>query len=212
MASPLLKNSLSLAHGCLRAQTAFRSGIAIKDAGMKQISTAMQSRLYSESTLNQVIQKYTQEPIEPRRVSAAVSASAGLATESGERAPRQMSKSTRESLDLLRNDGRLYAIMEIKGRPYHVTFNDIVVTMKMKDLKPGDVISLDRVREIGGANYVLKGSPYIDPSYFTLTAVVTEHSISKESVETHFLKRGFNKTVRNVNHHTSLRVAQLKIN
>ncbi|KAJ3091651.1 hypothetical protein HK102_013905 [Quaeritorhiza haematococci] len=126
--------------------------------------------------------------------------------------PSTWTKETRDALNLLRQQQQYYAILEIKGRPYYVTPNDVVITMRMKDLALGDVLVLDRIREIGSADYILKGNPYVHPSFFTLKAVVIEHPVSAEIVVEKKKRRGSNKVVTNQNHHTALRIVSIEIN
>ncbi|KAL2917223.1 hypothetical protein HK105_203288 [Polyrhizophydium stewartii] len=121
------------------------------------------------------------------------------------------SKKTIEALDLLRSQTKFHAIVEIKNRPYHVSKNDIIVTPYMKDLALGEVIELDRVREIGSPDYVLQGNPYVHPSYFQIRATVIEHPRSAEIVRKHWKRSGDTKTVRNANYHTLLRVSHIDI-
>lgn len=113
---------------------------------------------------------------------------------------------------MLKAQDKYYAIVEIKGRPYYVTTSDVVITMRMNELQLGDVISLDRVRELGSEDYILKGNPYIKPDYFTVTATVIEHPVSKDITRIHHKRRGRDKTVVNKNHHTALRISEIKIN
>ncbi|KAI9105009.1 hypothetical protein DFS34DRAFT_224284 [Phlyctochytrium arcticum] len=117
-----------------------------------------------------------------------------------------------EGLDLFRKESKYYAIVEIKNRPYFVNSHDIIITMRMNELQLGDVISLDRVREIGSADYTLEGNPYIDPKYFSINAVVIEHPVNKETVAIHRKRRNRNKVVFNHSHHTALRISSIEIN
>ncbi|KAI8908794.1 hypothetical protein DFJ77DRAFT_473313 [Powellomyces hirtus] len=122
------------------------------------------------------------------------------------------SADTLTALSLLRAQPSFYAIVELKARPYHVHKNDVILTPKINSLQLGDVIALDRVREIGSPDFILKGNPYIDPTYFSIKAVVVEHLVSKEN-ETLFKNRsGRNRIVKNKSHHTALRVAEIDIN
>ncbi|KAJ3189282.1 hypothetical protein HDU85_002910 [Gaertneriomyces sp. JEL0708] len=122
------------------------------------------------------------------------------------------SAETKHALNLLRNQNRYYAIVEVKNRPYHVNQHDIIIAPKIKDLSLGDVIILDRVREIGSTDYMLQGNPYVDPSYFTIKATVIEHPVSREVVRVKTNRRAPNKTVVNHTHHTALRVSSIEIN
>jgi ribosomal protein L21 len=74
----------------------------------------------------------------------------------------------------------LYAIVELRGKPYYIAPNDILITASLKSLAPGDTLSLDRVREIGSSTHILKGNPYIKPEFFKIEATVMDHSKSAE--------------------------------
>ncbi|KAJ3244048.1 hypothetical protein HDU78_011528 [Chytriomyces hyalinus] len=142
-------------------------------------------------------------------VSAAVSPSQTAAPA----ASTPWSETTKTQLGLLREQptNSFSAIVELKQRPYFVGIGDIIVTMRMNDLKLGDVIVLDRVREIGSKDYVLKGHPYVHPQFFSVKAVVIEHPVSAEVVRHHWKKRGHQPVHTNRNHHTSLRIAEISI-
>ncbi|TPX52553.1 hypothetical protein SeMB42_g01321 [Synchytrium endobioticum] len=130
-------------------------------------------------------------------------------------APAQLgprSHITEQALDLIALQPSHFAIVEIKGRPYHVHVDDVIITMRMNEVKLGDVLILDRVREIGSAEYLLRGNPYVHPEYHTIKVVVVEHPIGKPIVRKHWKKRGHDKIVVNTNSHTALRVAGIEIN
>lgn len=138
------------------------------------------------------IEKYTQQPI------------ARFST-------LNKSKETSAALELLQNAKYHYAIVEIKNRPFHVAKNDVIVTNRMNDLKLGDVIELDRVREIGSESHVLKGNPFILPDYFSIKAVCIEHQVGKDITRRHRKTSGDDKYVTNQTHHTLLRISEMSI-
>ncbi|KAJ3098622.1 hypothetical protein HDU97_003887 [Phlyctochytrium planicorne] len=84
--------------------------------------------------------------------------------------------------------------------------------MRMNDLNIGDIISLDRVREISTEDYILQGHPYVYPGYFNIKATVIEHPVSGEIVRHHWKKRGHQPIRVNRNHHTALRITEISIN
>lgn len=61
-----------------------------------------------------------------------------------------------------------YVTLELKNKPHQVSLNDIVVTERMNDLKLGDSLAFDRIREIGSKDWVVQGNPYVHPSFFTV--------------------------------------------
>ncbi|KAI8354660.1 sphingosine-1-phosphate lyase [Blakeslea trispora] len=93
---------------------------------------------------------------------------------------RQLQTSTVDStVQKLRDQLRYYAIAEISGRPYLITKNDKVIVNRLKDVKVGDVLKLDKVRELGSKDYTLKGSPYVPENVFNINATVIEHTKSR---------------------------------
>ncbi|KAF9365660.1 hypothetical protein BGX34_009091 [Mortierella sp. NVP85] len=115
-------------------------------------------------------------------------------------------------VSLLRNQLRYYAVAEIKNRPYLITKNDIIVLDRLKDVKLGDVIELNQIKELGSKDYAIKGKPYISPEYYSIKATVIEQPKGK-IVETikkkrrkHFQRRYHIKPL-----HTLLRVCELEV-
>ncbi|KAI8614673.1 hypothetical protein BC830DRAFT_1126331 [Chytriomyces sp. MP71] len=121
------------------------------------------------------------------------------------------SSATKTALDQLRSAPRLSAIVELKQRPYFVSVNDVVVAMRMNDLQLGDVIALDRIREVSSDAHVLQGHPFVHPEFVSVKAVVIEHPVSKEVVRHHWKKRGHQPIHVNRNHHTALRICDISI-
>lgn len=70
---------------------------------------------------------------------------------------------------------KLYAKVNIFNFPFTVSRQDRVVMHRLKDLRVGDIIKLDRVREIGSPDYTIKGRPWIDSKYCHVEACVIEH-------------------------------------
>ncbi|KAF9932187.1 hypothetical protein FBU30_008742 [Linnemannia zychae] len=115
-------------------------------------------------------------------------------------------------ISLLRNQLRYYAVAEIKNRPYLITKNDIIVLDRLNDVKLGDVIELNQIKELGSKDYAIKGAPYVSQEYFSIKATVIEQPKGK-MVETfkkkrrkHFQRRYHIKPL-----HTLLRVSELEV-
>ncbi|RKO86912.1 hypothetical protein BDK51DRAFT_19650, partial [Blyttiomyces helicus] len=122
------------------------------------------------------------------------------------------SDKTESALALLRSQNRYFAIVEIKRKPFFVHLRDMIITDRMKDLQIGDELILDRVREIGSDDFILRGNPYVDPKYFTLKTVVIEHTPSMKMLTIHKKRVGKDKLRYNHAHHTMLRVTEISIN
>ncbi|KXS10100.1 hypothetical protein M427DRAFT_63033 [Gonapodya prolifera JEL478] len=114
-------------------------------------------------------------------------------------------------LALLSKDTNLYAIAEIRGRPYHVHKNDVVVLDRANDLRVGDVIRLDTVTEVGGDNYVLQGKPFVQNDWIDIQCVCLEHTTGQPMLIKKQRRRGQRKVVINEQHVTLLRVSKLVV-
>ena len=70
---------------------------------------------------------------------------------------------------------RLYAKVNIFNFPFTVSRQDRIVLNRLKDVKIGDVLRLDRIREIGSPSFTIKGHPWINPKYCNIEACVIEN-------------------------------------
>ncbi|KAI1176026.1 hypothetical protein F4777DRAFT_291589 [Nemania sp. FL0916] len=114
---------------------------------------------------------------------------------------------------LLRAQPRHYITAHIHGFPYLVTPGDqIRLPFKMPDVRPGDVLRLDRASVLGSRDYTLKGSPWIDTRLFECRATVlgTESEPMRTKVKT---KRRNRRSQRVTSKHkyTILAVSELKL-
>ncbi|KAF9428810.1 hypothetical protein BGZ94_000990 [Podila epigama] len=116
------------------------------------------------------------------------------------------------SVNLLRDQLRYYAVAEIKSRPYLITKNDIIVLDRLNDVKLGDVIELNQIKELGSKDYAIKGQPYVSPEYFSIKATVIEQPKGK-MIETFKKKRRkhFQRRYQFKPLHTLLRVSELEV-
>ncbi|KAI9024012.1 ribosomal protein L21-like protein, partial [Hyaloraphidium curvatum] len=122
------------------------------------------------------------------------------------------SDKTAESLALLRQSSTpLYAIVEMKGRPYFVTAGDIMVSEHMKEVQLGDVLRFDRIREVGNKDYAVRGAPLVSPRFCNIRAVCIEHTWSSPTVIQKRRRKGMRPVVVHRDRVTMLRVAELSI-
>lgn len=68
----------------------------------------------------------------------------------------------------------LSAILELHSRPYSVSLHSLITVPRMQ-LALGDVIAMDRIREVSNQGWVLQGAPYVHGGYFRVECVVVEH-------------------------------------
>jgi len=113
----------------------------------------------------------------------------------------------------IRSQLRYYAVAEIVGRPYLITKNDLVIVNRLNDVELGDILSLDKVRELGSKDYTLKGSPYLNEAFYTIHATVIEHPKSK-MIEIIKKKRrkNYQRRLTHKQTHTVLRISELDVN
>lgn len=123
-------------------------------------------------------------------------------------------KVSEEDLLPLKFGGALYATVHIHDRKFLVTEGDeIVLPVRMKDVKVGDVLNLHHVSTIGTREHTLTGNPGIDPSIFKIRGVVTEKT--RTTAQTHERTQRRVRHVRHVvsqNCVTVIRVSELKLN
>jgi ribosomal protein L21 len=96
-----------------------------------------------------------------------------------------------------------HAIVEVHSRPYTVTKSDVIVVPRMK-LELGDLIVLDRIREIGLSDgSVVQGNPYVQ---IGLECCLMEHIEGKDITRRHWKRSGDDKYVTNRESYSLLRV------
>ncbi|CAO3684990.1 unnamed protein product [Umbelopsis vinacea] len=120
---------------------------------------------------------------------------------------------TKQAVSKLRDQMRFYAIAEIAGRPLLITKNDLVTVHRLKDVAVGDVLKLDKVRELGSKDYVLRGQPYVNESLFNIQATVVEQTKSKMiSVVKKKRRKNYKRTITHKQTHTVLRISNVDVN
>ncbi|KAJ2830425.1 hypothetical protein IWW50_000288 [Coemansia erecta] len=128
-------------------------------------------------------------------------------------ATAKWSPQTVDLVNRLRDQQKYYATVVIKGRPFTVTQNDIVVMDRIKDLELGDSLALNQVTELGSRDYTIKGQPFVDPGMFRIEATVIEHPDGKQfTVVKKKQRTAGQKTTYHRNHHTMLRISLIDVN
>lgn len=133
---------------------------------------------------------------------------------------RAFSSATHNTLDAttlscvqkLRDQLRYYAVTEIAGRPYLITQNDKVIVNRLRDVKVGDVLKLDRVREIGSKDHTLVGEPYVQDTIYDIQATVLEHTKSKLiQIVKKKRRKNYKRTIEHKQTHTVLRISKVDV-
>lgn len=60
------------------------------------------------------------------------------------------------ALSLLRTQPNHYVVASIVGRTFILNISDVVTVPRMRDVKAGDVIELNRIHEVGSRDYTLR--------------------------------------------------------
>ncbi|KAJ2899860.1 hypothetical protein GGI21_002333 [Coemansia aciculifera] len=127
-------------------------------------------------------------------------------------APAKWSEGSIDLVNRLRDQQKYYATVVIKGRPFTVTQNDIIVMDRIKELELGDSLALNQVTELGSRDYTIKGQPFIDSSLFKVEATVIEHPDGKLFTVTKKKRRtAHQKITYHRNRHTMLRVSAIDV-
>ncbi|KAJ2548330.1 hypothetical protein EV175_004870 [Coemansia sp. RSA 1933] len=126
--------------------------------------------------------------------------------------PIKWSPTSTELVSRLRDQQKYYATVVIKGRPFTVTQNDIIVMDRIKNLELGDLLSLTQITELGSRDYTIKGQPFVDPGLFNIKATVIEHPDGKLFTVTKKKRRtAHQKVTYHRNHYTMLRVSTIDV-
>lgn len=87
-----------------------------------------------------------------------------------------------------------------------------MIVNRLKDVKVGDVLKLDKVRELGSKDYTLKGSPYVAENIFDISATVIEHTKSKMiQIVKKKRRKNYKRTIEHKQTHTVLRISNVDV-
>ena len=101
----------------------------------------------------------------------------------------------------------LYSILEVNSKPYLVAKGDLIIIDKQ--LKIGDRVKFDRIREVGNEDFKLVGNPY--SVNVDVYGTIMEH-IERQH-ETFYQKRS-GRSTRKVNKsmHSIVRISDITLN
>lgn len=106
-----------------------------------------------------------------------------------------------------------YAKLNIFNFPFTVSRQDRIVLHRLKDVKVGDILKLDRIREIGSPDFTIKGSPWVNPEICHVEACVVEHGRGEKVKAKEPKKRkGHQRNVTIKPLTTTLLIRDIKIN
>lgn len=82
----------------------------------------------------------------------------------------------------------------------------------LRDVKVGDVLTLDEIHELGSREYTLRGNPVIPSSRVKVEATVVEHTKGKmEFIFKKKRRKGYQKTITHKQPYTRLRIGNIEI-
>ncbi|XP_014484957.1 PREDICTED: 39S ribosomal protein L21, mitochondrial [Dinoponera quadriceps] len=109
--------------------------------------------------------------------------------------------------------GRLFAVIQLLGKQFKVTENDIIILEGFWPPNIGEHLKLEKVLLVGSTDFTLVGRPILNRELVTVNALVIEKTLSHTKTRFRFLKR---KRYRRINfyrmQHTMLRIKSIKIN
>ncbi|XP_012260403.1 39S ribosomal protein L21, mitochondrial [Athalia rosae] len=109
--------------------------------------------------------------------------------------------------------GRLFAIVQVCGKQFKVTENDIIIIQGYWPPQIGDRLTLEKVLLVGSSDFTLIGRPILNRQQINIDATVVEKSMSH--VKTHFKKKRRKQYMRinfRRDEHTMLRINSININ
>ncbi|KAF9269045.1 hypothetical protein L218DRAFT_416633 [Marasmius fiardii PR-910] len=120
--------------------------------------------------------------------------------------------STTMALNLIRSQPSQYVVASVVGRKYLLAPRDILTIPRLRDVKVGDVLTLDEIHELGSREYTLRGNPTILPSQVKVEATVLEHTKGKmEFIFKKKRRKGYQKTKKHKQTYTRLRIGDIVI-
>jgi hypothetical protein len=125
-------------------------------------------------------------------------------------------KTLKSSLSRLK-PSTVSAIIELQGRPYSVKLHDLIHLPYSKDMKLGDVIRCDRIRELSTPDFIWQGSPFVSVTHekeqleIAVEGVVLEHPWSPEKITIRKGRKVAKKIVKNRARYTSLLIRDIRV-
>lgn len=121
---------------------------------------------------------------------------------------------TTSALSLLKSQPSHYIVASIYLRRFLLTARDVVTVPRLKDVKVGDVIRLDKIHELGSRDYTVQASEgeHLGSEIVECRATVVEHTKGKMEETVKFKKRkGYRKTIKSKSNYTRLRIGDIVV-
>lgn len=127
---------------------------------------------------------------------------------------RTAAHNTSSALSLLRSQPSHYIVASIYRRRFLLTATDLLTVPRLKDVKVGDVIQLDKIHELGSRDYTMQASEgdFLPSDVVSCQATVVEHTKGKMEQTVKFKRRkGYEKTIKHKGMYTRLRIGGIKV-
>ncbi|XP_032675252.1 39S ribosomal protein L21, mitochondrial [Odontomachus brunneus] len=114
---------------------------------------------------------------------------------------------------VMNRTGRLFAVVQICGKQFKVTENDIIIIEGFWPPNIGEHLKLEKVLLVGSTDFTLVGRPLLNRELISVDAIVIEKTLSHTKTRFRFRKR---KQYRRINfyrmQYTMLRINSIAIN
>ncbi|XP_015124681.1 39S ribosomal protein L21, mitochondrial [Diachasma alloeum] len=111
------------------------------------------------------------------------------------------------------NTSRLFAVVQVAGKQFKVTENDLIIIQGYWPPSPGDKLKLEKVLLVGGTDFTVVGRPLLNRELANVDATVIEKTMSHTKTEFRMRRR---KQYRRIHfrrvQHTVLRINSININ
>ncbi|KAL6445830.1 hypothetical protein ACFW04_000919 [Cataglyphis niger] len=109
--------------------------------------------------------------------------------------------------------GRMFAVVQVCGKQFKVTENDIIIIEGFWPPNIGDRLKLEKVLLVGSTDFTFVGRPLLNRELISVDATVIEKTLSHTKTRFRFRRR---KQYRRINffriQHTMLRINCININ
>lgn len=120
--------------------------------------------------------------------------------------------SASSAFDFIRSQPSHYVVATVAGRKYLLAPRDLLTVPRLRDVRVGDVLTLDEIHELGSREYTLRGNPTISPDRVKVQATVLEHTKGKmEFIFKKKRRKGYQKTKKHKQTYTRLRIGSIEI-
>ncbi|XP_066290192.1 large ribosomal subunit protein bL21m-like isoform X2 [Branchiostoma lanceolatum] len=108
--------------------------------------------------------------------------------------------------------GRLFAVVQVAGKQFKVTTEDLVLVQQEMFADPGERVRLEKVLLVGGNNFTLIGKPILSRDQVRIEATVIEKFMALPLVVYKFKKRkGYRKRRDHSQPCTVLRINSIEV-